>query len=352
MLYNNLVKLCAFGGTTLKIAIDAFGGDYAPLEIVKGAITSVNLIDDVKIVLIGDEVKIKEILNDYGYTGDKIEVMNATEVITNEESPTAAIRTKKNSSIVVGLKRLKEDDEVVGFISAGSTGAVLAGATFIVGRMENVLRPALSPCLPTALGTETLLIDSGANVDCKSEYLVQFAHMGSEYLRCKNGLENPRVGLLNIGAEDKKGNALTHEAFELLKKEEGINFIGNVEARELISGNVDVVVADGFAGNVALKATEGAVLNLLKVIKTEIKDASPFAKLGAGMMKSVFKKVKGRFDYNKLGGSVFIGVNKIVLKTHGTSKAETILTCVRQVKELHDSHFIEKLRANFELKGE
>ncbi len=328
----------------MKIVIDAYGGDYAPLEIVKGAITSVNLLDDVNIVLTGKKDEITSILKEYGYTGDRIDILDADEVITNEDAPTSAIRTKKNSSLVVGLNALKENDDIVGLISAGSTGAVLTGGLFVVGRMEGVLRPALAPTLPTITGGKTMLIDCGANVDCKSEYLEQFAIMGSIYMKSMLGIENPRVGLLNIGAEDKKGNALTHEAFEKLKAIKDINFIGNVEARELLSGTVDVVVSDGFAGNVALKATEGAVLNLMKLIKTEVKEGSLLNKIGAGMLKGVFKDIKNKMDYNKLGGSPFLGVNKIVLKTHGTSKAETIYSCVKQVVDIHNSHFIEKLK--------
>lgn len=331
----------------MKIAIDAFGGDNAPLEIVKGAITAVNLVDDVEIVLVGDEEKIKSILNEYGYKGDKIEIIHSTEVITNDETPTIAIRTKKNSSIVVGLNALKQRDDIVGFISAGSTGAVLSGGALIVGRMPNVLRPALAPVLPTVKGTETMLIDSGANVDCKPEYLVQFAKMGTAYFRTMKNVENPKVALLNIGAENKKGNTLTHEAFELLSQEKDINFVGNAEARDLLAGDVDVVVADGFAGNIALKASEGAILNLLKILKKDIKEASLFSKIGASMMKPVFNSLKSNFDYNKLGGSTFVGIKKIVFKTHGTCKAETILSCVQQVKDIHNSGFIQKLEESF-----
>lgn len=335
------------GETILKIAIDAFGGDNAPLEIVKGAITSVNLIDDIEIVLVGDEEKIKAILDEFGYKGDKIEIIHATEIISNDESPTMAIRTKKNSSIVVGLNALKQRDDIVGFISAGSTGAVLSGGALIVGRMKNVIRPALAPVLPTVKGTETMLIDSGANVDCKPEYLVQFAKMGTAYFKTMKNIENPKVALLNIGAENKKGNNLTHEAFELLSNEHDINFVGNVEARDLLDGDVDVIVADGFDGNIALKASEGAILNLMKILKKDINEASLFSKIGAGMMKPVFKKLKSNFDYNKLGGSAFVGINKIVFKTHGTCKAETLLSCVQQVKEIHNSGFIQKLEESF-----
>ena len=331
----------------MRIAIDAFGGDNAPLEIVKGAITSVNLIDDVSIILTGDEKQINDILNEYGYKGDRIEVVHTTEVITNDESPTSAIRTKKDSSLVVGLNKVKNEEDIVGLISAGSTGAVLSGGLFIVGRMQNVMRPALAPLLPTVTGGKCMLIDCGANVDCKPEYLEQFAIMGQVYMQSMCGLEKPRVGLLNIGAEAKKGNALAHEAYALLENNKEINFIGNVEARDLLSGTVDVVVSDGFAGNVALKATEGAVKNVLKLMKQSIKEANIFAKLGAGMMKSVFNELKAKMDYNNQGGSPFLGINKIVVKSHGTSKAETILSCVKQVKEIHEAGIIEKLKAGF-----
>ncbi|MBR2909222.1 MAG: phosphate acyltransferase PlsX [Clostridia bacterium] len=333
----------------MKIVIDAFGGDNSPVEIVKGAITSVNLIKDISIILTGDKDKVQAILDEYGYKGDRIEIVHAPDVITNNESPTSAIRTKKESSLVVGFNTLKNTEDAIGFISAGSTGAVLAGGTFIVGRMENVLRPALAPMLPNIVGGRTMLIDCGANVDCKPEYLKQFAIMGSVYIKSMLGIENPRVGLLNIGVEDKKGNALTHEAFPLLKECKEINFIGNVEARDILSGEVDVLVSDGFAGNVALKSTEGAVMNLLKLIKSSIKEAGLGAKIGATLMKKVFKSIKSRMDYNTQGGSPFVGINKIVVKSHGTSTAETILSCVKQVKEIHESGFIESLKTGINL---
>jgi len=329
----------------MKIIIDAFGGDNAPVEIVKGAITSVNLIEDVSIILVGKETEIKKVLEEYNYKGDKIEILNAETVITNDESPTMAIRSKKDSSLVVGLNKLKESDDIAGFISAGSTGAVLSGGTFIVGRMEGVLRPALAPQLPNVKGGKTMLIDCGANVDCKPEYLNQFAIMGSEYMKSMCKIENPRVGLLNIGAEDKKGNNLTHEAFALLKENKKINFVGNIEGRDILSGDVDIVVSDGFAGNVALKSTEGAVIAVLKMMKDAIKGAGLGAKLGAMLMKKVFKELKSKLNYNTQGGSPFLGINKIVVKSHGTSKAETIYSCVRQVKDIYESNFIENLRA-------
>lgn len=333
----------------MKIVVDAFGGDNAPVEIVKGAITAVNILEDVEIILSGKQNEIQNVLDEYGYKGNKIEIINAESVITNDESPTSAIRTKKDSSLVVGLNRLKEDEEVVGFVSAGSTGAVLSGGTFIVGRIPGVLRPALAPCLPTINDRKTMIIDCGANVDCKPEFLRQFAIMGSAYMKAMRGIENPTIGLLNIGAEDKKGNALTHEAFELLKETPNINFVGNIEARDILSGTVDVIVSDGFAGNVALKSTEGAVHNVLSLLKKSIKESGLFAKLGAGLLKPVFKELKSKMNQNTVGGSPFFGVNKIVVKCHGNSNAETVFSTIKQVKEIHESKFIDKLKEG--LKG-
>ena len=227
----------------MKIIIDAFGGDYSPEEIVKGAITSVNLIPDVEIILTGDKEKIENILKQENYSGDRIEIVHAPDVISNDESPTMAIRRKTESSLVKALTLLKERDDIIGMISAGSTGAVLSGGLFIVGRMQGVKRPALSPFLPTVTGGKTLLIDCGANVDCKPEYLVQFAIMGSIYVKAMLGIENPRVGLISNGVEDHKGNEQIHQTFELLKNTKDINFVGNMEARDIMSGNYDVVIS-------------------------------------------------------------------------------------------------------------
>lgn len=328
----------------MKIVIDAFGGDYSPEEIVKGAITAVNLYDDVEIILTGDKEKIESLLAEYGYAGNKLEIVHAPGVISCDESPTMAIRRKTDSSLVAALNILKERDDVVGMISAGSTGAVLAGGLFIVGRMEGVKRPALSPFLPTATGGKTLLIDCGANVDCKPEYLLQFAIMGSIYVKAMLGIENPRVGLISNGVEDHKGNEQVHQTFELLKNCKEINFVGNMEAREMLSGDFDVLVSDGFTGNVAMKSAEGTINTFMKVMKDEIKNAGFGAKLGAMMMKKVFKNLKTRLNYTEVGGSPFLGLNKILIKSHGSSKAKTILSCVKQIKEIHESNYIESMR--------
>lgn len=339
----------------MKIIIDAFGGDHAPVEMVKGAITSVNLLKDVEIVLTGSADKINAILAEYGYAGDKISVVDAPEVITNDESPTAAIRQKKNSSLVVGLDMLKADPEIVGLISAGSTGAVLAGGTFRVGRIKGVKRPATAPVLPNLKGGKTLLIDSGSNVDCKAEYLVQFAIMGSEYMKCMYGIQNPKVALVCVGTEDHKGNALTHEAFEMLKKVPNINFVGNMEARDSLSGNYDVLVCDGFVGNTLLKSTEGAIDAMNKMLKEEIYGLGLRGKIGYLFLKKAFKNLKKRMNYTNVGGAAFLGVEKLVVKSHGSSKAETIFSCVEQVQALAKANMIENMKkslAVLETEGE
>ena len=253
----------------MKIVIDVFGADY-PEEVVKGAVTAANLIEDVTLVLTGDEEKIKAVLSECGYAGDRIEIVHAPEVIDCNESPTMAIRRKTNSSLVAGLKLLKENDDVIGMISAGSTGAVLAGGLFTIGRIKGVKRPALAPFLPTVNGGKTLLIDCGANVDCKPEYLQQFAIMGSIYVKAMLGIENPRVGLISNGVEEHKGNEQIHQTFELLKNTPEINFVGNMEAREMFSGDYDVLVADGFTGNVAMKSAEGTINTFMTVLKCRL----------------------------------------------------------------------------------
>ena len=328
----------------MKIIIDVYGGDYSPDEIVKGAITSVNLIDDLELILTGNEEEIRNVMSEYGYTGDRIEIVNAPEVISCNESPTMAIRRKTGSSLVAALNLLKEREDIIGMISAGSTGAVLAGGLFIVGRMDGVKRPALSPFLPNVKGGKTLLIDCGANVDCKPEYLEQFAVMGSIYVKAMLGIENPRVALISNGVEDHKANEQIHQTFELLKNNKEINFVGNMEAREMLSGDYDVLVCDGFTGNVAMKSAEGTMNTFMTLLKNEVENGSVKTKLGALFMKKAFKNIKKQLNYTEVGGSPFLGLNKILIKSHGSSKAKTIYSCVLQVIDIYNSNYIEKMR--------
>lgn len=322
----------------MKVVVDAFGGDNAPLEVVEGAVLAVNERKDLTVVLTGKEDKIKEILN--GRT-ERIEIVNAEDVITNDDVPTVAIRQKKDSSLVKAFDLLKEDENVVGLVSAGSTGAILSGAIMKIGRIKGISRPALAPILPTKKDGNVIIIDSGANVDCKSEHLLHFAIMGSAYFSIVQGVESPRVALLNNGAEEHKGNELVKETYPLMKKLP-INFVGNAEAREVMSGDIDVFVTDGFAGNVLLKGVEGAASGILSTLKKEIK-ASFSAKIGYLFMRKAFKKLKAKLDINKHGGAPFLGCKKLVVKNHGSCGRQNICASILQVVKLHENKLNEKI---------
>lgn len=327
----------------MKVVVDAFGGDNAPLEVVEGAVLAVNRNKDLTVVLTGDENKIKEILK--GRT-ERIEIVNAGDVITNDDVPTVAIRQKKDSSLVKAFDLLKEDADVVGLVSAGSTGAILSGAIMKIGRIKGISRPALAPILPTKKDTDVIIIDSGANVDCKSENLLHFAIMGSAYYSIVEGVKEPRVALLNNGTEEHKGNELTKETYPLMKTLP-INFVGNAEAREVMSGNVDVIVTDGFAGNVLLKGVEGAASGILSTLKSAIK-SSFSAKIGYLFMRKAFKKLKTKLDINKHGGAPFLGCKKLVVKNHGSCGRENICASIMQVVKLHENKLNEKIEKMIE----
>lgn len=332
----------------MKIVLDGFGGDNAPKEIVKGAVSAVNAFSDLEIVITGREELIKQELLEAGYTGNKITILNATEVIDCNEQPTLAVRSKKDSSLVVGLDYIKNAeenniDDIAGFVSAGSTGAVLTGALLKLGRLNGIKRPALSPPLPNLKGGKTLLIDCGANVDSKPEFLEGFALMGSIYMQTIYGVEKPRVALLNVGTEDAKGNELTHETFKRLKELDSINFVGNMEARDLLSGDYDVIVTDGFAGNVALKSTEGTALFILKLLKKEIKNGGLRAKLGALLLKKAIKNLRSTLDYTAVGGSPFLGCKKVVIKSHGSSDAKSIFSSISLCRNIYNAGFVKIL---------
>ena len=329
----------------MKIIIDAFGGDNAPEEIVQGAIAAVNEKDGFDIALVGKENAVREILGRCEYDSSRVSVINADDVITCDDVPTEAIKNKPDSSIVVAAKMLKNDEHAKAFVSAGSTGAVLAAAVLLTPRIRGILRPALAPLLPNLKGGETMLLDCGANTDCKPQYLAQFALMGSVYMSEVAGVKNPRVALLSNGTEEKKGNALTKEAFAMLKEANGLNFVGNMEARDILSGDYDVVVSDGFNGNIALKSIEGAVACIFTTLKAEIK-ASKKATLGALMMKGAFKKVKAKLDYNKKGGAVLLGMDKIIVKAHGSSKAEAMKNAIFQAYNAAAMNVSGKIKEN------
>ena len=332
----------------IKVVVDAFGGDNAPVEIIKGGIDALNKNKELFIVFTGDKEKIEEILKEEKcYFLDRIEIIDAKEVIENNESPTVAIRTKKDSSLVKAFDELRTNEEIAGFVGAGSTGAVLTGAFLKLGRLKGVSRPALCPILPTIKGTPVAIVDCGANMDAKPINLVHFALMGSAYLKSIYGVENPRVALLNVGVEEHKGNELSKETFEMLSKLEGINFVGNMEARELLSGDYDLVVTDGFAGNVLLKSSEGAMVSLLKMMKQEIENGV-WRKLVALLMRNAFKGLKNKLDYSHQGGAVLLGCKKIIVKSHGSSNAESISASINQVVEMYNAKLVDLIAEDIE----
>lgn len=313
----------------VKVAVDAMGGDNAPGEIVKGAVDAVCAEKKIKVFLVGKEEQVKAELSKYTYPKEQVEVVNATEVIAMAEPPVAAIRGKKDSSIVKGLYMVREG-KCDAFVSAGSTGAVLAGGQVIVGRSKGVERPPLAPLIPTEKGA-SLLIDCGANVDAKPSQLVQFAKMGSIYMENVMGIKNPKVGIVNIGAEEEKGNALVKETFPMLKACSDINFIGSIEARDIPAGAADVVVCEAFVGNVVLKLYEGVGSTLIKKVKGGMM-VNLRSKIGALLVKPALKQTLKAFDLEQYGGAPLLGLKGLVVKTHGSSKAveikNTILQCV------------------------
>ena len=329
-----------------KIAVDVMGGDYAPDEVIKGCITASKEIKST-LVLVGNEEVIRQKLKGTTYDSSKIEIVDAKDCITMEDHPVSAIRTKKDSSMVVGLNLVK-DKKVDGFVSAGNSGALLAGGTLIVGRIKGVERPALAPIIPTKTGN-SLLIDCGANMDSKPSYLTQFARMGTVYMEECMHIKNPKVGLINVGTEEEKGNSLTKEAYQLLKEDDKVNFIGNIEAREIPSGVADVLVCDAFVGNVVLKFMEGFGMWVFSMLKTEFK-RSWITKLAAVLMMKGIKNIKGKFDYATKGGAPLLGVNGLVVKTHGNSKAEQIHATILQTEQFIEDKLVEKIASKFSLK--
>lgn len=316
-------------GNLVNVALDAMGGDNAPEEIVKGAVDAVNENKNVRVYLTGRKEIVESELRKHKYPEDRIEIVEASEVIEMGEAPVMAIRKKRDSSIVAALNLVK-DGKCDAFVSAGSTGAVLAGGQLLVGRIRGVERPPLAPLIPTAKGV-SLLVDCGANVDARSTHLVQFAKMGSAYMKYAMGIKEPRVALLNIGTEEEKGNALVKETYPLLAASTDINFIGSIEARDIPEGGADVIVCDAFAGNVALKMYEGVGKVFLKKIRgalmTNIK-----TKIGALLIKDTLKATLKDFDASQYGGAPLLGLKGLVVKTHGSAKAgevkNSIIQCI------------------------
>lgn len=324
-----------------KVVLDAMGGDNAPKEMIKGAVEAVSKEAGLKVILVGREEEITSELSSYNYKKEQIEVVNATEVIETAEPPVNAIRRKKDSSIVVGMKMVKKG-EADAFVSAGSSGAILVGGQTIVGRLKGVERPPLAPLIPTEKGV-SLLIDCGANVDARPSHLVQFAKMGSIYMEHIVGIKNPKVAIVNIGAEEEKGNALIKETFPLLKETKGINFTGSIEAREIPHGQADVIVCEAFTGNVILKLTEGLASTLVGKIKEGMMSTLR-SKIGALLVKPALKATLKEFDASEYGGAPLLGLNGLVVKTHGSAKAKEVSNTLIQCVTFKNQKINEKIK--------
>ena len=332
-----------------KVAVDAMGGDNAPIEIVKGVVEAVNENNKIKVYLTGRQEAIKKELVQYTYHKEQIEIVNAAEVIDTAEPPVMAIRKKKDSSIVTALNLVKSG-VCDAFVSAGSSGAVLVGGQLIVGRIKGIERAPLAPLIPTEKGC-SLLIDCGANVDARPSHLVQFAKMGSVYMESVMGIPNPRVAIVNIGAEEEKGNALVKETFPPLKNCPEINFIGSIEARDIPTGYADVIVCEAFAGNIILKLYEGVGAALIKKVKAGMM-TSLRSKIGGLLVKPALKETLKEFSVEEYGGAPLLGLNGLVVKTHGSSKAIEIKNSVLQCVTFKEQRISQKIKEKVILKDE
>ncbi len=335
----------------MNILLDVMGGDNAPDEFIKGAVETIQELENTtKITLIGKQEIIQDKLNkfygksDIGKISDRLSIVNATEVITNHEHPTEALKNKKDSSMVVGFKMLKSN-EGDAFISAGSTGALMAGGLLQVGRIKGIDRPALCPLLPTIDGVGFMLLDVGANTNCKPINLLQFAQMGSIYMNKTLNIENPAVGLLNIGEEAEKGSDFTKEVYKQLKDCPDINFYGNIEGRDMFNGDVRVVVTDGFTGNIALKTIEGIGLTISKMLKEEL-TSSVIRKMGAGILQAAgaIGSFKKRLDYSEYGGALLLGIDKPMVKCHGSGKAKDVKIVLKQAENFVKAGVVQTIK--------
>ncbi len=326
----------------MRIIVDAMGGDNAPGEIVAGAVAAAEKYN-VEILLVGKESEVKPLIPG---SAKGISILNADDVITMEDDPMSVVKVKKESSMAVAMRALR-DGEGDALVSAGNSGAILAGGTMIVKRIRGIRRAAFSPLMPTARGN-TLLIDSGANSECTPEYLEQFGRMGTLYMQAVEGIESPRVGLLNNGSEECKGTQLHKDAYQLLK-EAPINFVGNIEGRDVTEGNVDVIVADGFSGNIMLKTYEGVGMFFATQLKTMFKK-NLITKLAALLLSDGIKNLKKKMDYNEVGGAPLLGISKPIIKAHGSSKAKAVTSAIAQAISYVDKGVIEKITAS--IKGE
>lgn len=327
------------------IALDAMGGDQAPDAIVAGAIAALRRFPDIRVLLAGPEARLSALIADAEDVRDRIELLPADDVIQMDESPMLAVRKKVNSSMVQAMLAVR-DKRAGAVVSAGNTGAVLAGGMLRIGRIPGIERPALAPIIPGAK-KPFMLINAGANVDCQPKYLEQFGLMGSVYMRSVMGIERPAVGLVNIGAEAEKGNKLTKETYQLMSAQSSYYFAGNAEARDIPTGDFDVVVADGFDGNIILKYTEGLASAMMGMLKINLM-ASKVSKIGAALSRPAFRKFKRSMDYNAYGGAPLLGVDGAVIKAHGSSGETAIMNALRQAREMLAGDVAGKIREGLE----
>ena len=326
----------------IKILIDCFGGDNCPQAPVEGALAALAKNPELYVMLCGDEAILQKELEGKTYDKSRVEIVHAPEVIGCDEKPTDVVRLKRNSSMMKAIILLRDRDDISAMVSTGSTGALVTGALVRLGRIPGVIRPAFCPILPTMDGGIVGICDSGANVEVTPAHIRQFAIMASLYMENVYGVEKPRVALLNVGKEAEKGDETRQEAYKLLEETEGLNFVGNMESRDLLSGNYNVVVADGFSGNVLVKTTEGTALELLKKLKKEIFSRTLY-KIGALLMKKMFTDMKEFMNYQNYGGSVLLGTSKVVVKGHGSSKAVAVEKCIEQAYRMEVSKLSDKI---------
>ena len=327
----------------VKIVVDAMGGDFAPTEQVLGAVKALAEDKELSLILVGDKPQIEAVLSNCKYDSSRLEIVHTTETIGMEEIPTKAVKTKKDSSLVVAFRLLK-DGKADGLVSSGSTGAVLTAGVLILGRIKGVSRPALCPIVPNHRGEGTFICDCGANLECKPINLVHFAIMATAYAQSAYGKQNPKVGLLNNGTEDHKGLLLQQETNAILKKLDCVNYVGNVEGRDLMYGDIDVLVADGFTGNIATKSVEGCGKAVSTMMKKAFKK-NLFSKLRALLCGDIIKQIKGSLDYEGLGGATFLGLTKAVVKGHGNSKARGFSVCIKQAANAARGNMVDKIKA-------
>lgn len=321
-----------------KILVDAMGGDNAPYCTVAGAVQALEKDRELEIIFTGRRTEIEAELKKYKFDEKRVEIVDCPDVIGMNDSPTEAVK-RKESSLMQAYWLLKKRDDICALVSAGSTGAIIAGGQLILGRIRGIKRPALCPAIPNSRGTVTLLADCGANAECKAVMFCQFALLGSAYSRAGFGVENPKVGLLSNGTESHKGDTLHREAYELLSKTKGIDFVGNVEGRDVMLGDCDVIVSDGFSGNVSLKSMEGCAKLMLGVMKKEF-SSSLSSKIGYLFLRKALKRMRGQLDFDKVGGALLLGLKKPVIKSHGSSKSETIANSIFNAAAIHRNGLI------------